>query len=180
MKYIITESQYKLLTEEKTLNLDFDVFNKDWDLLQRFLDKKGNPEYTLIGNLDLGGRRDITSLGNLTEVIGNVNLIATSIPSLGKLKYIEGSLSLYKTNIEDLGELTKVVGNIDMRVTKIKSLGNLKFVDGNLEAMYTPLESLGDLRFVGGNLHIEGTPISFEIEQSELLASIDVLGNVYI
>ena len=64
MKYIITERQYRLLSEDRILELDYDVFNNEWDILQRFLEKKGNPPYKIIGNLGLRGV-DVVTLGNL-------------------------------------------------------------------------------------------------------------------
>ena len=56
MKIIISESQHKRLFEEeqKVLHIpDFKIFGNDWDVLQRFLESKGNPLYSLGGNLNL-------------------------------------------------------------------------------------------------------------------------------
>ena len=63
MKIIITENQYELLKEmedkPKVYNFpSLDVFGYEepmdnWNLMQKFLDKKGNPEYTVGGDLDL-------------------------------------------------------------------------------------------------------------------------------
>jgi hypothetical protein len=50
MKYIITESQHRRLFEEeqKILHIpDIRIFGDDWDNLQRFLESKGNPPYSL-------------------------------------------------------------------------------------------------------------------------------------
>ena len=118
MKYIITEQQYNLLTEDKILRLDFDTFNNDWDLLQRFLEKKGNPPYKITGNLDLE-HSDIKSLGNLQSVGGN--------------------LYLYSSNIKSLGNLEFVVRNLDLRHSSIESLENLQSVGGFLDLRFTPL-----------------------------------------
>ena len=50
MKYIITESQYKLLTEDKEQKIlklpGLDYFGS-WEVLQKFLEKRGNPPYIL-------------------------------------------------------------------------------------------------------------------------------------
>ena len=60
MKIIITESQYnRILKEEeeeqqKVLNIpSLKFFNDDWFELQKFLERKGNPPYSIGGNLDL-------------------------------------------------------------------------------------------------------------------------------
>ena len=137
MKYIITESQYKLLTEDRILKLDFDVFNKDWNLLQRFLDKKGNPPYKIIGNLDLQNRR-IKSLGNLVSVEGNLDLSYTKIESLGNLVSVGGYLSLYDT--------------------EITSLENLQYVGNYLSLLHSPLSKTTTIEEIRNipNLTIEG------------------------
>ncbi len=118
MKYIITESQYKLLTEDRILKLDFDVFNKDWNLLQRFLDKKGNPPYKIIGDLDLFGA-DIESLGNLVSVEGYLSLYGSKIKSLGNLQSVGGNLFLTNTNIKSLGNLQSVGNHLYMHMTPL-------------------------------------------------------------
>jgi hypothetical protein len=121
MKYIITESQHKRLFEEeqKVLRIpDFKIFGNDWDNLQRFLESKGNPPYSLGGNLDLVGLK-VESLGNLVSV--------------------EHDLYAYDTPLKSLGSLTSVGGLMDISNTQIESLGNLSFVGGSLVLKGTPL-----------------------------------------
>jgi hypothetical protein len=121
MKYIITESQHKRLFEEeqKVLHIpDIRIFGNDWDNLQRFLESKGNPPYSLGGNLDLVGLK-IESLGNLVSV--------------------EHDLYAYDTPLKSLGSLTSVGGLMDISNTQIESLGNLSFVGGSLVLKGTPL-----------------------------------------
>jgi hypothetical protein len=108
MKYIITEQQYKLLTEDRILKLDFDTFNNDWELLQKFLDKKGNPPYMITGDLYLTEQK-IKSLGNLVSVEGDLSLMGCK-------------------NLRSLGNLQSVGGFLDLGYTSIKSLGNLRSV----------------------------------------------------
>jgi len=77
-KYIknkrVTESQYRLLKEDeqKILQLPSIDYFGGWKGLQKYLKRKGNPLYSISGDLDL---RDtsIESLGNLTSVGGNLN-----------------------------------------------------------------------------------------------------------
>ena len=121
MKYIITESQHKRLFEEeqKILHIpDIRIFGNDWDNLQRFLESKGNPPYSLGGNLDLVGLK-VESLGNLVSV--------------------EHDLYAYDTPLKSLGSLTSVGGLMDISNTQIESLGNLSFVGGSLVLKGTPL-----------------------------------------
>ena len=121
MKYIITESQHKRLFEEeqKVLRIpDFKIFGNDWDILQRFLESKGNPPYSLGGNLDLVGLK-VESLGNLVSV--------------------EHDLYAYDTPLKSLANLTSVGGLMDISNTQIESLGNLSFVGGSLVLKGTPL-----------------------------------------
>ena len=98
MKIIITESQYnRILKEEeeqKILHIpSLKFFNDDWDFLQKFLESKGNPPYTISGDLNLNDL-PIKSLGNLISVGGNLNLFKTSIQSLGNLTSVGGYLYL--------------------------------------------------------------------------------------
>jgi hypothetical protein len=81
MKYIITESQYNLIKESEELILripTLSLFDNDWNLLQRYMDKKGNPKYSIGGYLNLDGT-PIKSLGNLQSVGGYLDLYGTPI-----------------------------------------------------------------------------------------------------
>jgi len=121
MKIIISEAQHKRLFEEeqKVLHIpDIRIFGNDWDNLQRFLESKGNPPYSLGGNLDLLGLK-VESLGNLVSV--------------------EHDLYAYDTPLKSLDNLTSVGGLMDISNTQIESLGNLSFVGGSLVLKGTPL-----------------------------------------
>jgi hypothetical protein len=110
MKIIISEAQHKRLFEEeqKVLHIpDFKIFGNDWDVLQRFLESKGNPLYSIGGNLDLSNS-DIKSLRNLTSVDGNLDLSFSSIESLGNLTSVGGNLNLLYTEIESFENLISV------------------------------------------------------------------------
>ena len=111
MKILVTESQYKkILREEDELLLkrqqlekvihipSLKFFNDDWNLLQKFLKSKGNPPYTIGGDLDLR-RTPIKSLGNLTSVGGYLDLRNTPIESLGKLTSVGDDLYLEDTTL---------------------------------------------------------------------------------
>ena len=114
MKYIITESQHRRLFEEeqKILRIpDFKIFGNDWDILQRFLESKGNPPYSLGGNLDLLGLK-VESLGNLVSVEGDIYASETPLKSLGSLTSVGGLMNLNNTPIESLGNLTYVGGDL--------------------------------------------------------------------
>ena len=109
MKIVISESQYNRLIEaeeeQKVLQIpSLKFFNDDWFLLQEFLEKKGNPPYSLGGDLDLGGK-PVKSLGNLQSVGGELDLRVTPIKSLGNLQSVGESLYLSKTPIKSLGNL---------------------------------------------------------------------------
>ena len=125
MKIIITESQYnRILKEEeeqKVLQIpSLKVFGDDWYELQKFLESKGNPPFSIGGNLDLYG---------------------TPIKTLGNLISVGGDLDLYSTSIESLGNLTSVGGWLDLKNTPIESLGNLQSVGGYLDLEYAPLSN---------------------------------------
>ena len=120
MKYIITERQYRLLTEEpeEILEIPYEAFDYDWDLLQRFLERRGNPPYKIIGDLNLYNSK-IKSLGNLQSVGGNLNLYGSDIKSLGNLQSVGDTLYLYKSNIKSLGNLQYVGNNLNLQDTPL-------------------------------------------------------------
>lgn len=123
MDYLITESQLKVIVEEeqKVLHIpDLKIFGNDWDVLQRFLESKGNPLYSLGGNL---------------------NLVGLNVESLGNLVSVQDDLYAYDTPLKSLGKLTSVGGLMDLSNTPIKSLGNLSFVGGSLVLSGTSLRN---------------------------------------
>ena len=126
MKIVISESQYKRLIEaeeeQKVLRIpSLKFFNDDWFQLQEFLETKGNPPYSIQGNLYLE-RTPIQSLGNLKSVGGDLDLRATSIESLGNLKFVGGYLNLISTPIQSLGNLKSVGGYLDFRSTPLSDM----------------------------------------------------------
>lgn len=155
MKYIITEEQLEKV-KDKILKLYFSAFDDDWNLLQEFLQRKGNPPYILIGDLNLGTRKDITSLGSLIEVKGGLNLFASSIESVGSLISVDDFVDLSWTKIKDLRNLTHVGGSLLLYKTEILDLGNLTYVGDDLSLLSTPVskiyseEQIRDVVDVGG------------------------------
>ena len=121
MKIIISESQHRRLFEEeqKVLHIPgLKIFGNDWDVLQMFLESKGNPLYSLGGNL---------------------NLVGLEVESLGNLVSVQHDLYAYDTPLESLGKLTSVGGLMDLSNTQIESLGDLSFVGGSLVLNGIPL-----------------------------------------
>ena len=114
MKITISESQYKRLFEQEEYVLQIpslEYFNNDWDLLEKYLKSKGNPLYSIGGDLDLR-ETPIESLGNLTSVGGYLFLKKTSVESLGNLTSVGGTLDLRETPLSkmyDSDEIRKMV-----------------------------------------------------------------------
>lgn len=162
MKYIINERQYRLLTkeEQEVLHiLSLNVFG-GWEALQKFLERRGNPLYSIGEDLSLRVM-NVESLGSLTSVGGNLDLRRTNIKSLGNLTSVGGSLFLNGCeNLTSLGNLTSVGGFLDLRGTNI--------------------ESLGALTSVGGVLDLRGTPISRKYSREEIRQMIKVDGDIYL
>ena len=164
MKIIVTESQYnRILREEeeqKVLHIpSLKVFGNDWDQLQKFLKSKGNPPYSIGGDLDLEG---------------------TPIKSLGNLQSVGGDFSLRRTSIESLGNLTSVGGGLYLGGTPIKSLGDLRSVGGNLDLDRASIESLENLQSVGGFLSLLGTPLSEIYTEKQIREMVDVGDVIYL
>jgi len=124
MKIIISESQHRRLFEEQQMVLHIPslrVFDNDWNQLQKFLKSKGNPPYSIGGDLDLS-EMPIQTLGHLVFVGGDLLLGYSNIQYLWKLKSVGGSLSLRNTNVSTFG-----------------FFGDLQSVGGYLNLIETPL-----------------------------------------
>jgi len=101
MKYIINERQYKLLLEQDDiLRIPFAVFDNNWEVLQKFLEKRGNPPYEITDNLVLW-RSEIEDLGNLISVGGSLDLDETKIESFGNLTSVGDDLYLTDTPLSE-------------------------------------------------------------------------------
>ena len=158
MKYIITEDQLEKI-KDSILKIPFSSFNDNWDVLQKFLNKRGNPLYILKGDVNLAGNKKITTLGNLISVEGNLHLEKTSIQSLENLTSVGGDLNLYGAPIKSLGNLKSVGGSIYMVYSDIETLGNLTSVGGELRLELSKFKSLGDLTTVGGSLFLQDSNV---------------------
>jgi len=178
----------ELLGEEKEQKilrvpgLDFFHENpwKAWQILQEVLEARGNPPYTIGGDLNLSDT-SIESLGNLTSVEGDLFLYNTSIEFLGDLTSVGGDLYLHDTPIKSLGNLQSVGGDLDLQNTSIKSLENLTSVGGYLDLLYgTPIESLGNLESVGGDLYLYDTPLSEKYTEEEIRQMVNVGGEIHL
>ena len=78
----------------------------DWNTLQKFLERRGNPLFSIGGNLNLS-YSNIKSLGALTSVGGYL--------------YLSGC-----ENLTSLGNLTSVGGNLDLKGTPISKKYSVK------------------------------------------------------
>jgi len=160
MKIIISESQHRRLFEEeqKVLHIPNIKMFGDWNNLQRFLDSRGNPPYSIGGNLKLW---------------------KTPIESLGNLISVEGDLILRDSKIKSLGNLTRVGGVLDLSKSDIKFLGNLTSVGGELDLSNSDIKSLGNLTHVGGHLDLENTPIAEKYSEEEIRQMVNIGGHIY-
>ena len=157
----------ELLGEEKEQKIfrvpGLDFFHGNpweaWKILQKVLEARGNPPYTIDGSLDLENS-SIESLGNLTSVGGDLDLLNTSI--------------------ESLGNLTSVGGYLDLRYSPIESLGNLQSVGGSLYLAKTPIESLENLESVGGGLDLRDTPLSEKYTEDQIKQMVNVGGSIHL
>jgi len=137
---------------EEIWKIPYSLVKNDWDLLQKYLEFKGNPKYIIVGDVDLGVRQDITNLGNLVGVEGYLWLFKSSIESLGDLEFVGGDLQLWSCqNIKTLGKLKKVGGYLSLTLSSIQSLGELEFVGEDLLIRYTniPQSKLNNVEIVG-------------------------------
>jgi hypothetical protein len=161
MKYIISEAQHKRLFEEeqKVLHLPSAKVFGGWDELQKFLELKGNPLYSLGGDLDLQLTTSVKSLGNLVSVDGDLVLDGSEIESLGNLTHVGGTFTMINTPIKTLGNLTSVGRSLFMNGSEIESFGNLTSVGSNMFMRETPIdekyseEQIRQMIYVGNTIY---------------------------
>jgi hypothetical protein len=167
MKIVLSESQYnKLFKEEKEQKVlripGLKFFDEKpweaWQILQKVLQRRGNPPYTIDGDLQLS---------------------STHIESLGNLQSVGGDLYLDRTPTKSLGNLQSVGGDLDLRRTAIESLGNLQSVGGYLDLIRTPIKSLGNLTSVGGYLDLTETPLSKMYTEEQIREMVNVDGIIF-
>jgi hypothetical protein len=101
--------------EEKLLKIpSLKFFNNDWNILQKYLEFRGNPKYSIGGDLDLR-EMDIESLGNLVRVDGDLNLFGNkNLQSLGNLEYVGGHLHLSNTPIKIKYNRTQIKNMVEV------------------------------------------------------------------
>ena len=147
--------------EEKLLKIpSLKFFNNDWNILQKYLEFRGNPKYSIGGDLYLR-RTDIESLENLVRVEGNLDLYdCEKLQSLGELKYVGGDLIL-------------------MGCKNLVSLGDLEYVGLRFAAAGSNIESFGNLKYVGGNLFLRYTPLSKKYTEEQIRRMVNVIGRIY-
>ena len=115
---------------------------------------------------------DLTDLGSLKKIGGNLTVANSNIQSLGKLEYIGGnadfenskirntgalkkincSCTFNNSEIEDLGDLEYIGGLLNLKDTQIKQLKNLKYIGSDLCLNGSKVEDFGELKYVGGNV----------------------------
>ena len=132
-KFIIQENQLKqlvrVLREQEDDNEYYEMTGKEFEELMdqasynpavtRIKRFKGKPLY-ITTKLDLSGNKELTNLGNVV--------------------YVNGDLDVSQTNLTNFGNLTYVNGSLNISYTKITSLGNVK-VKTHIFDNNTPIEA---------------------------------------
>jgi len=152
-------------------------------IIQKILQKKGNPLYLIDGELDLSNLKTFENPGNLVP-IGNLvsieylNLRSLPIKELNSLVQVKESLFLQDTLIKSLPNLEYVGSYLELKNTPIEFLPKLKHVGGtlglrnskiqNIDSLLsaksifvanTPIKTLGNIKFLSGTLNLEETKI---------------------
>lgn len=143
MKYIISESQNEGL-KENILKIPFIAVNNDWDFLQSYLEKKGNPPYALVGRVELNPA-SVLSLGNLRFVYGDLIATYCKMKTLGNLLEVHGFLDLYSSKILSLGSLRFVKGDLDLRKSSLSNHAKTKPYNEVYLEIYNTVKVGGDI-----------------------------------
>ena len=103
--------------KQKILSIPGVEYFGSWELLQGFLESRGNPPWRCDDDLKLS-YSNIKHLNNLVSVGGDLYLRGTPIESLGSLQSVGGSLNLYGTPLakeyteQQIRKMVDVKGNI--------------------------------------------------------------------
>ena len=98
---------------------------------------------------------NLTSLGELKLIGGDVNFNNTKVTSLGELESIGGGAFFDNSNIESLGELQSIGKHAYFGNSKIKSLGELKLIGGDAYFNDSKIKSLEKLKSIVGDAVFE-------------------------
>ena len=107
------------------------------------------------GDLDLSEVPEITDLGNVETINGNLYLRNSKVASLGNLTSVGGFLYLDNSEVASLGNLISVGGYLSLYNSKVASLGNLTSVGRNLSLNGSKIALLGKLQKVGESIYIK-------------------------
>lgn len=143
---------------------NYTSLNKLPFIIQTLNETNNNSFYSLAfgkikGSLYITADETFESLGNISEVTGNITFRGSRIKSLGHLKKVGGSIFVRQfdppyTALQSLDNLEFVGGNLILQNTPINDLGNLKYVGGTLNLRNTNIKSLSQVEFIGGNLFL--------------------------
>lgn len=180
MKYILTEKQHKLLIESQSPEImiipSFEVFGRDWDLLLKYVERKGNPPFRVDDNLELDWHK-VETLGTMVSVGGDLNLYNSSIETLGNLVSVDGSLDLRRSTVSSLGNLRRVGRWMHTSSSLLRTLNKLEYVGNDLSLELTWVKSFGNLKYVGGDL-ILNTILNRKYSDEQIDSMIKVEGEI--
>lgn len=161
------------------LNLPSLEYFGDWETLQKFLERRGNPFYSIEGDLNLMSV-NVETLGNLVSVGGNLDLRQTKIKTLGSLTSVDGTLYLWKSSLTSLGNLTSVGCALDLyECRKLSSLGKLVSVGSALDMRHTKIKSIGYVKHIGGSLYFNNHFNQDDYPKEEVRQKIKIGGGIY-
>lgn len=183
--------------EQEILHIpSFKMFKSNWGVLQKFLERRGNPPYSIGGNLFLNPYKDkIESFGNLVSVEGSLYLTRSDdLISIGNLISVGGTLDIQGSkNLTSLGNLTSVGDSqtsLDIfaslnlaQCENLTDLGNITSISGGLNLPYCKsltslggLTSVGDTTSFGGMFSIGGYLNLFKCENLTSLGNLTSVG----
>lgn len=121
---------------------DYNIYSTE--KLKSLMDEKGY----IHGDIVIRGD-EITSLGALKKVYGNLGIDSSSLENLGELNYVQKDFWLSSICVlSSLGNLERVGGDVSLRYSKIIDLGKLWKVGKKLSLRDTQVENIASLKEV--------------------------------
>ena len=123
---------------------------------------------------------NLTSLGRLQKVNGELGIICETLVSLGQLEYVKRNLwiSSGSKNLKSLNDLSIVDGDVNLRYSNINNLGKLIEIGGKLSIRDTEVNNLNNLKKIGLNLFLSKDLKDIDLSHIEIGGKVRYWNNI--
>lgn len=121
---------------------------------------------------------NLTNLGNVKEIWGELDIETAKLTSLGKVENVWGDIQMTgNTNLKSFGELKRVGGSVFLDNSKIKSLGKIENIEKSLYLNDSEVEDLGELTSIGKSIFFTGSRVTSTGKLKTIGSQVDFSGS---